>query len=135
MKLIHLFMSITKKKIQVDENGRKYILLRTDVYFFEYLLAVEIDEKVHTDRNLIFEEKRQEALEKPLGYIFIKIKGYDKDYEIDRTRKFSGKFKNSQLRKLQKESNKGIKELEDEIKKFKILIDKSNYPIKAKRLK
>ena len=60
-------MSITKKKkkkIQVDENGCKYILFRIDIYFSECFLAVEIDEKGHTDRDLIFEEKRQEALEK-----------------------------------------------------------------------
>ena len=53
-----------RKKIQVDENGCEYILFRIDVYFTEYLLAVEIDEKVHTGRELIFEEKRQEALKK-----------------------------------------------------------------------
>ena len=53
-----------RKKIQVDENGCKHILFRIDVYFTEYLLAVEIDEKGHTDRDLIFEDKRQEALEK-----------------------------------------------------------------------
>ena len=41
-----------------------YILFRIDVYFSEYSLAVEIDEKGHTDRNFIFEEKRQKALEK-----------------------------------------------------------------------
>ena len=38
--------------------------LEIDVYFIEYPLAVEIDEKKHVDRDLIFEEKRQEALEK-----------------------------------------------------------------------
>ena len=65
MKLIHIFMSITKK-IQVDENGHEHILFRIDVYFFEYLLAVEIDKKGLTDRDLIFEEKRQETLEKKL---------------------------------------------------------------------
>ena len=54
------------KKIQVDKNGYKYILFRIDVYFNKFLLAVEIDEKGHTDRDLIFEEKRQEALEKNL---------------------------------------------------------------------
>ena len=48
-----------KKKIQVDENRCKYILFRIDVYFTEYLLAVDIDEKGHTDRDLVFEEKRQ----------------------------------------------------------------------------
>ena len=40
------------------------MLFRIDVYFTEYLLATEIDEKGDADRDLIFEEKRQEALEK-----------------------------------------------------------------------
>ena len=62
-------MSITGKKIQTDENGSEYILFRTDVYF----LAVEIDEKGHTDRDLIFEEKRQKALEKKLNCKFIRM--------------------------------------------------------------
>ena len=54
MKLIPIFMSITKKDKQTDENGREYILFRIDVYFTKYFLAVEIDEEGHTDRNLIF---------------------------------------------------------------------------------
>ena len=54
------------KKIQVDKNDCKYILFRVDVYFNKILLALEIDEKGHTDRDLIFEEKRQEALKKKL---------------------------------------------------------------------
>ena len=54
------------KKIQVDKNGCKHLLVRIDVYFNKFLLAVEIDEKGHTDRALIFEEKRQEALKKNL---------------------------------------------------------------------
>ena len=52
------------KKIQVDKNGIRYILFRNDLCFNEFLLAVEIDEKDHTDRDLIFEEKTQKALEK-----------------------------------------------------------------------
>ena len=48
----------TTKNIQVDENGHEYILFRIDVYFLEYLLAVKIAEKGHTDRDLIFEKKR-----------------------------------------------------------------------------
>ena len=66
MKLILIFLSITEKKIQTDESGSKYILFRNDIYFTEYVLAVEIDEKGHTDRDLIFEEKRQKTLEKNL---------------------------------------------------------------------
>ena len=56
----------TMKKIQADKNGCKYILFRIDIYFSECFLAVEIDEKGHTDRDLIFEEKRQKAPEKNL---------------------------------------------------------------------
>ena len=44
--------------MQVDKNGSEYILFRIDVYFTEYLLAIEIDEKRHVDRDLIFEKKR-----------------------------------------------------------------------------
>ena len=53
-----------KEKIQTDKNDCKYILFRIDIYFTQYSLAVEIDEKSHTDRDLIFEEKRQKAPEK-----------------------------------------------------------------------
>ena len=60
------FYEYYRKQIQADENGCKYILFRTDVYFTEYLLAIEIDEKIYTDRDLIFEEKRKKALEKKL---------------------------------------------------------------------
>ena len=38
-----------------------YIFFRIDIYFSECFLEVEIDEKGHTDRDIIFEEKRQEA--------------------------------------------------------------------------
>ena len=90
-------MNIMKKK-EADENGRKYILFRIDIYFSECFLAVEIDEKGHTDRDLIFEEKRQEALEKILGYKFIRINtsnaesGYDLDCEVNGIEAFIDEF-------------------------------------------
>ena len=56
-------MSITKK-IQVDNNDQEYILFRIDIYFTEYSLAVEIDEKGHTDRDLIFEKKKRKGIRK-----------------------------------------------------------------------
>ena len=53
MKLTLIFMSIMKKKkIQFDKNGCECILFRIDVYFNKFLLAVQIDEKEHTDRDL-----------------------------------------------------------------------------------
>ena len=94
MKLILIFVNIMKK-IQVDENGCKYILFRIDIYFSECFLAVEIDEKGHTDRDIIFEEKIQKASEK-----FIRINtnnaenSYDLDYEVGNVQAFIDEFRN-----------------------------------------
>ena len=60
------FYDHRKELIKGDKNGRNYMLFKIDVYILEHNLAVEINEKAHTDRDLIFEEKRQEALEKEL---------------------------------------------------------------------
>ena len=46
-----------KEKVKVDKSERKYILFRTDVYFTDYFLAVEVDEQNHEGRDLIFEKK------------------------------------------------------------------------------
>ena len=119
MKLILILVSIIKK-IQVDSNGQKYILFRIDIYFTKYCLAVEIDEKGHTDRDLIFENERQEALEKKLNCKFIRIntsrKNFDVDYEASRIQVFISQFKDNKI----KERDNKIKELEDEIKKLKL---------------
>ena len=102
MKLILIFMSITKKKIQVDNNDQEYILFRTDIYFTEYFLAVEIDEKGHTDRDLIFEEKRQKALEKKINCEFIRIntsrENYDAEYEASRTQTYISNFNKNKIK-------------------------------------
>ena len=99
MKLILIFMSIIKK-IQVDNNDQEYILFRIDIYFTEYFLAVEIDEKGHTDRNLIFVEKRQKALEKNLNCELIRIntsrEKYNAGYEASRMQTFISKFKDKE---------------------------------------
>ena len=50
------FMKLILKKIQVDNNGQQY-LFRIDIYLTKYCLAVEIDEKGHTSRDLEFEKK------------------------------------------------------------------------------
>ena len=84
---------------------------------------MKVDEKGHINRDLTFERKRQEALEKKLGCKFIRIntskEGYNADYEASRVQTFISNFKNRELKKIEKESNKKIKELEDKIKKSK----------------
>ena len=121
-----------KEKIKVDKNGCEYILFRIEVYFAEYFLAVEIDEQNHEDRELIFEKRRQEVLEKKLGCKFIRIntsdaeRGYDTDYKVSKVQIFITNFKDRQLKKSEKKSNKKIKEKEnkiyelEEIKKIKL---------------
>ena len=74
------FYECYNKKIRTDENGRVYILFRIDIYFTELFLAVEIDEKGHTDRDRIFEEKRQKALEKKINCEFIRINTSKENY-------------------------------------------------------
>ena len=112
MKLILILVSIIKK-IQVDKNGKQYILFRIDIFFTKYCLAVEIDEKGHTDRDLIFEQKRQGALEKKLNCTFIRIKtskkNFDVYYEASRIQTFINQFKDNK--------NKGLK---DKIKKLNL---------------
>ena len=102
------------------------MLFRIDVYFTEYLLALEIDEKGHTYRDLIFEVKRQEALEKKFGCKFIRIntskEGYDVDYEASRIQIFISKVKDRQLEKL----NKKIRRTRRQNRK----LDRSNHSIK-----
>ena len=56
-----------EKHIQVDDKKHKYILFKIDIYFSEYSLAVEIDEKNDDDRDLIFEVERRKVLEKKLN--------------------------------------------------------------------
>ena len=105
----------TMKKIQADKNGCKYILFRIDIYFSECFLAVEIDEKGHTDRDIIFEEKRQKALEKKFGCKFIRINtsnaknGYDLDYEVGNIEIFVDEFENNKNKRTRKR-NKGSEE-------------------------
>ena len=103
--------------MQTDKNRRAYILFKIDIYFTKYFLAVEIDDKGHSDRDLIFDEKRQKALEKKLNWTFIRINtskaNYDKDYEASRIQMFISKFK-------EKEKENEVKKLEDKINKLKL---------------
>ena len=90
------------------------MLFRIDIYFTEYFLAVEIDEKGHTDRDLIFEEKRQKALEKKLNCTFIRIntskENYDADYEASRIETFISDFNKIEIKELQeKRKNLSVK--------------------------
>ena len=103
------------------------MLFRIDVYFIEDNVDVEVDEKGHVDRYLIFEMKRQEALEKTIDSKFITIntssENYDADYKIGEIQTFLASLKNKKLTELEKENEK-LKEkiIKDSEKKRKINI-------------
>ena len=56
-----------------------------DFYFHDYKLVVEIDEKVHKDRNIDHELQRKEAVEKELSCEFTRINPDEKDFNIFKT--------------------------------------------------
>ena len=106
-----MFLWTLWKKRQVDKNGCKCILFRIDAYFNKFLLAVETDEKGHSDRDLIFEEKRQEALEQKIGCKFFRINtsnaknSYDLNYEVGNI-SFIDEFKNKKNKTPRKKINR-----------------------------
>ena len=101
-----------------------------DLYFHDYKLAVEIDEKDHQDRDISREIERQKALEKELGCKFIRINPDKENFNIF-------KAQNEIFRHI-KESNKELtkKSLIDELsnKLLKLEFEKDNF-IKTKCLK
>ena len=63
-----LFLRVWQRNNKSSQKWtRIHINYYLDVYYTEKLLAVEIDEKGQEDRDLIFEEKIQKALEEKLG--------------------------------------------------------------------
>ena len=98
-----IFMGITKKK--VGKSKRKYIF-KIHVYFTEYFLVVEIDEKT-TKAEILFLKKKKKGKrhqKKKLDCIFIRIntsdakRGYDTDYEVSKIQIFISKFKEKRIK-------------------------------------
>ena len=57
---------------------------KIDLYFHDYKLATDIDEKGHKDRNIDQEIKRQKAIEKEIDCKFIRINPDEEDFNIFR---------------------------------------------------
>ena len=106
-------MSITKGKIKVDKNWHEYILFKTDVYFTEYFLAVEIDEQNHKGRDLIFEKDKRHQKKDLVAYLLELIQVTQKEVMIQTMKLVEYKHLVVNLKKKKKE------ELEEEIKKLK----------------
>ena len=55
---------------------------RIDLYFHDYKLALEVDEKGHKDRDINYEIERQKSIEKELGCAFIRINPDEQNFNI-----------------------------------------------------
>ena len=75
-KILTLFAN---EEIILQHNALGY---RTDAYFSNYKLAIEVDEQEHKDRDIDYEIQRQKALEKELGCEFIRINPAKENFNI-----------------------------------------------------
>ena len=57
---------------------------RIDLYFHKYKLAINVDELSHSDRNIDYEIQRQQALERELYCVFIRMNPDAIDFNIFR---------------------------------------------------
>ena len=119
-------MNTMKKNYKLIKKGVNIYSLELIFILVSVFLAVEIDEKGHADRDIIFEEKRQKALVKKLGCKFVRINtsnaknGYDLDYEVGNVQAFIDEFKNKKIKKLEKQLIKEMrKKLEKEMRKMR----------------
>ena len=100
--------------------------LKIDLYFHEYNLAIEVDELGHNDRNITYEIQRQQALERELNCVFIRINPDAVDFSI---------FK--EINKIHRHIKKSSKEsLIDKISKRMLELEfVQNHSIKSTCLK
>ena len=117
-----------KNAFEGEDMQSQYSVLgyRIDLYFYKHKLAIEVDELGHADRNLSNELKRQKALEKELGSVFIRINPNEKNFNI---------FKeiNKIRRHIKKSTKKSL--IDDLSKRLLELEFKKHNSIKSKCLK
>ena len=81
---------------------------RIDLFFHEYKLAIEVDELGHNDRNITDERQRQQALERELNCVFIRINPDAIDFnifrEINKTHRHINQLTKQQNKQKTKES-------------------------------
>ena len=99
---------------------------RIDLYFHKYKLAINVDELSHSDRNIDYEIQRQQALERELNCVFIRINPDAIDFNI---------FK--EINKIHRHIKKSSKKsLIDKISKRLLELESvENHSIKSKCLK
>ena len=112
-----------KDAFEGENMQTQYTVLnyRTDLYFHEHKLAIEIDELGHNDRNIDYEIQRQRALERELNCVFIRTNPDAVDFNI---------FK--EINKIHRHKKSSKKFLIDKISKRLLEIESvENHSIKS----
>ena len=108
------------------ETQYTFLGYRIDLYFHKYKLAIEVDELGHNDRNIDYEIQRQQALERELNCVFIRINPDAVDFNTFREiNKIHRHIKNASKKSLIDKISTRLLELE--------FVD--NHSVKSKYLK
>ena len=117
-----------KDAFEGEDMQMQYTVIgyKIDLYFHKCNIAIEVDELGNNDRNLTYEIQRQEALERELNCVFIRINHDAVDFKI---------FK--EINKIHRDIKKSSKEsLIDKISKRMLELEfVHNHSIKSRCLK
>ena len=120
-------ISAIKDAFEGENMQTQYSVLgyRIDLYFHKYKLAIEADELGHNDRNINDEIQKQQALERELNFVFIRINpdatGFSIFKEINKIHRHINQFTKQQTKQKNKESiigNLSKRLLETELSKI-----------------
>ena len=117
-----------KDAFEGEDMQTQYFVIgyRIDLYFHRYNLAIEVDELGHYDRNIDYEMQRQQALERELNCVFIRINPDEINFNIS-------KEINKIHRHIKKSSKKSlISNISERLLELEFM---SNHSIKSKCLK
>ena len=107
---------------------------KIDLYFLDYKLAIEVDEKGHDYRRIDYEIKRQKAIEKEVSCEFIRINPDEKFFNVFKVKNEIYRHTIKSIKKLTEKSTKEY--LIDKLSKRLLGLEfKKNNSIKSKALK
>ena len=104
------------------ETQYKVLNYRVDLYFHEYKVAIEIDEKGHKYRYQDYEKQREELIEK-LDCVFITINPDEENCKMQNANNKIFRHSKESIKKLTEESTKNavVEDLEKTIRVVKQL--------------
>ena len=118
----------SKDAFEGEDMQTQYTVIgyRIDLYFYEYKLAIKVAELGHNDKNIDYEIQIQRAIQKELGWVFIRINLDEENFNI-----FTA------INKIHRHIKKSTKKsLIDKISKRLLKLEfKSNHSIITKALK